>query len=190
MNSCVFHHSVWLFLSLFLTLAACTAEPETADRQDPPLLTAAENGDLPTIQRLTAENSAVDIRDACLWTPLMKAALNGHTQAVLQLIQANADVNLVDKGGYSALMLAASNNHAEIIDLLINAGASPDLVEQTGGFTAMIWSAKLGHTATIRQLISAQADATAQDFDGKSALDWAKEMKHAEIITLLSQYTE
>lgn len=120
----------------------------------------------------------------------MKAALNGHTQAALQLIQANADVNLVDKGGYSALMLAASNNHAEIIDLLINAGANPDLVEQTGGFTAMIWSAKLGHTAAIRQLISAQADATAQDFDGKSALDWAKEMKHAEIITLLSQYAE
>lgn len=160
MNSCVFHHSVWLFLSLFLTLAACTAEPETADRQEPPLLTAAENGDLPTIQRLTAENSAVDIRDACLWTPLMKAALNGHTQAVLQLIQANADVNLVDKDGYSALMLAASNNHADIIDLLINAGANLDLVEQTGGFTAMIWSAKLGHTAAIRQLVSAQADAT------------------------------
>jgi ankyrin repeat protein len=168
-----------------LFLAACSDDATDVEiDEQPTLLTAAEQGDLPSISQLIADDSELDIRDACLWTPLMKAALNGHLEAARQLIAAGADVNLADKGGYSALMLAASNNHTEILDLLLAAGANPDQIEQTGGFTALIWAAQLGHTASVKRLLNSPANRAIRDFDGKSAADWARQNGHQEILTL------
>lgn len=170
-----------------LSLMACSnEEPATDFDEQPPLLSAAEQGDLPAISRLIADASPVDIRDACLWTPLMKAALNGHPEAAQRLIEAGADVNLTDKGGYSALMLAASNNHTAIVDLLLAAGADPNQVEQTGGFDALIWAAQLGHEATVERLLASPADRTRRDFDGKSAEDWARVNGHRQVLKLLT----
>jgi ankyrin repeat protein len=115
----------------------------------------------------------------------MKAALNGHTKAVERLILAGADVNQKDKGGYSSLMLAASNNHPDIIDLLIGAGADINQVEITKGWTALIWASKLGHKEAVERLLAYQADRNITDFDGKRAVDWAKESHFQEIVSLL-----
>jgi ankyrin repeat protein len=177
-----------IFLTLCLMLTACSDTHQTASEPDEPapLLSAAEQGDLPSISRLIADRPDVNVRDACLWTPLMKAALNGHLEAARQLIEAGAEVNLTDKGGYSALMLAASNNHDDIIDLLLAAGADPNQIEQTGGFTALIWAAQLGHTAAVRRLLIASADPTVRDFDGNSAADLARQNSHHEILDLLN----
>lgn len=173
-----------------LAILACSQQESSPESgEELLLLTAAESGDLPTISRYTAAGAELNIRDACLWTPLMKAALNGHAEAVRQLITAGAEVNLLDKGGYSALMLAASNNHAEIVALLLQNGAKPDQQELTEGFTALIWAAKLGHTAAVNQLLSQGADKTLRDKGGKSALDWSREMGHGSITAALSQNT-
>lgn len=173
-------------LTFCLCLTACANEEPESDFNDQlPLLSAAEQGDLPGISRLIAESPEVDIRDACLWTPLMKAALNGHPEAVRQLLEAGAEVNLTDKGGYSALMLAASNNHAAIIDMLLAAGANPNQVEQTGGFDALIWAAQLGHSAAVERLLASPVDRSRRDSEGKSAEDWARENGHQQVLRLL-----
>ncbi|MCU7844140.1 MAG: ankyrin repeat domain-containing protein [Candidatus Thiodiazotropha sp. (ex Monitilora ramsayi)] len=176
-----------LSLILGLALIACNSKQDIAGVTDTsPLLIAAETGDLPAINRLTKGNADIDIRDVCQWTPLMKAALNGHIDVVKQLIQAGADVNLVDKGGYSALMLAASNNHVKILDLLIKNDANLDQQEHTEGSTALIWAAKLGHAESVGRLVSGGANKSIKDFDGKFALDWARESGHGPIATLLT----
>ncbi len=175
-------HIVLLFC---LTLGACFETSESESDLTPPLIDAAEKGDLPAISRLIGDESGVDVRDACLWTPLMKAALNGHAEAAARLIEAGADVNLTDKGGYSALMLAASNNHAEVVDLLLAAGADPNQVEQTGGFTALIWAAQRGHAESVSRLLQAAADPAARDFSGMSAADWAAHNDHKSVLALL-----
>ncbi|MES9849857.1 MAG: ankyrin repeat domain-containing protein, partial [Candidatus Thiodiazotropha sp.] len=90
-----------------------------------------------------------------------------------------------DKGGYSSLMLAASNNHPAIIDLLIKAGADINQVEMTQGWTALIWAAKRGHRAAVERLLTYPADQEITDFDGKRALDWARENQFHEIVSLL-----
>ena len=174
-------------LAFCLTLTACfESESTEISAEEPlPLISAAEQGDLPGLSRLISNDTPVDVRDACLWTPLMKAALNGHTEAVRQLIAAGADVNLTDKGGYSALMLAASNNHSAVVDVLIDAGADPNLVEQTGGFTALIWAAQLGREAAVSHLLRTPADPSARDFEGRSALDWATLNGHQAVAALL-----
>ena len=177
----------FMTFAIYLSLTACfeAGDTETSAGETPPLISAAETGDLPGIARLITDDSPVDVRDACLWTPLMKAALNGHAEAARRLIEAGADVNLIDKGGYSALMLAASNNHVAVMDLLIDKGADPNLVEQTGGFTALIWAAQLGREAAVSRLLRTPADASARDFDGRSALDWASLNGHQATVALL-----
>jgi ankyrin repeat protein len=185
---------LFLFLLLlFLIGNGCdNPPPEETDAQAPPaLLIAAERGDLPTLTKLIGRNDVtIDVKDACFWTPLMKAALNGHTEAVERLILAGADVNQLDKGGYSSLMLAASNNHAEIIVLLIDAGANIDQIELTKGWTALIWAAKQGHREAVEQLLRYPLDREIRDFSGKHALDWARENKFHEIVSLLLNPTD
>lgn len=177
-----------LCISLFL-LACGQNESPTEEKGDPPLIVAAETGDLAAIEALLAKKVDVDGRDSCHWTPLMKAALNGHTTAAQRLLEAGAQTDLADKGGYTALMLAASNNHAAVVKLLLERGAHINRVESTGGFTALIWSAKRGHRETVELLLQSGADRSLRDHKGMTALDRATENNHQEIMQLLSGNT-
>ena len=113
--------------ALTLLLAGCgSGDPATRSRAPPPLISAAERGDLSALDALLGKAGAPDVRDACRWTPLMKAALNGHLALVDRLLAAGADPQAEDKGGYTAVMLAASNNHAEVVELLLQRGAKAD----------------------------------------------------------------
>ncbi len=172
-----------LILLLSLLLAACGESP--TGNQGPAMISAAEAGHLQTLQSLIAQGEPVDIEDACQWTPLMKAALNGHTEIVEALLEAGANLNAQDKGGYTPLMLAASNNHSTTVSLLLEHGAHIDHQEQSMGWTALIWAAKQGHTDTVQQLIMHGAQRGIQDFEGKSALDWAQANQHMEVVNLL-----
>lgn len=181
-------HSALVLLFALITLSGCRQEPQAyQEKEIPPLISAAESGDLPSLTRLLQDEQPADIRDACHWTPLMKAALNGHLQAVKQLLAAGASVNLTDKGGYSALMLAASNNHAGLVEYLIHQGAAIDQVENTGGWTALIWSAKQGHLETVKTLLQYMADTEHHDLQDKRALDWAIEAQHEAIVKLIGE---
>ncbi|MCG8023646.1 MAG: ankyrin repeat domain-containing protein, partial [Candidatus Thiodiazotropha endolucinida] len=92
---------------------------------------------------------------------------------------------LWDSSGYSSLMLAASNNHPAIIDLLIKVGADINQVEMTQGWTALIWAAKRGHREAVERLLRYPADREITDFNGKRALDWARQNQFHEIVSLL-----
>lgn len=98
-----------LLISLcLLLLSGCGRPPEETEVDAPPLIRAAETGDLARLDQLLADSPQPDVRDDCRWTPLMKASLNGHVAVAERLIRLGADPDLTDKGGYSALHLAAS----------------------------------------------------------------------------------
>jgi len=170
---------------LGLLLAACSGPAPTAPDTDPPLLAAAEQGDLQTLDRLLSRTPTPDVRDQCRWTPLMKAALNGHLDAVQRLLQAGAEVNAIDKGGYSPLMLAASNNHAAVVRTLAVHGARLNQTEPDLGWNALIWAAKLGHGETVAALVELGADTGLRDRSGNSAADWARKNGHESVLALL-----
>lgn len=180
-----------LSLALFtLTLAGCKPQ-ETADAGPaaPPLLQAAERGDMPAIEQLlTAQASSnVNVRDHCQWTPLMKAALNGHLEVARRLLDAGAWVDAVDEGGYTALMVAASNNHPTLIRLLGEHGADLNHAEPGLGWTALIWAAKQGHRAAVASLLALGADPQRRDRAGNSAADWARRNGHTAVAALFAR---
>ena len=181
-------HPSLLALALPLLLTACS-DPSTLGDGDPdwvpPLMTAAERGDMESLETLLRDEPKPDVRDHCDWTPLMKAALNGHLEAVDRLLAAGAMVDAEDKGGYTALMLAASNNHAPLVERLLNQGAMVDHQERTQGWSALIWAAKQGHEQTVETPIHHRADRTLEDFSGRTAGDWARETGHASVLKVL-----
>ncbi len=173
------------FCCLSLVIASC-AETDTSymANNDPPLISAAEAGDLSMLNQLLEGQTALDIRNICQWTPLMKAALNGHLEVAKQLVDAGATVDLTDKGGYTAMMLAASNNHDDVVDFLLDKGANVNQVENTAGWTALIWAAKSGHLETVKVLLAHKANPDLFDLQGKRALDWANAGKFEAISSL------
>lgn len=185
---------VWRLLAgpiLSLPIAIGCSGDDPADALDlapptPPLLVAAERGDISALDALLSNRAAQpDIRDACRWTPLMKAALNGHLEVVKRLVAAGAAIDAEDSGGYTAMMLAASNNHAEVVDYLLAQGAHVDHQESTQGVTALIWAAKLGHRETVAALLRHGADGTLKDFSGHTAAAWATELGFGPTAALL-----
>ncbi|MBT8404140.1 MAG: ankyrin repeat domain-containing protein [Gemmatimonadetes bacterium] len=98
-----------------------------------------------------------DPRDRYGQTPLMRAAHEGRVDDVARLIASGADLDHHAKYGLTALMLAVVAGHDEIAALLHGAGA--DLAVRGTG---------------------------APGFDGKTALDLARDRGDAELVALLS----
>jgi ankyrin repeat protein len=154
--------TVCAILLLVVAFAACSTSGtltfgQQRGRGFTPLLLAARNGDLATVQReLAAGANNVDQRLKNGMTSLMLASAKGHGTAkgYLQttpllsavtgdqvatarvLLASGAGVNDRGEHGVTPLMTAAANGNAELISLLLQYGADPRLKVQDGATAA------------------------------------------------------
>lgn len=101
-----------------------------------PLMSAADNGDLATIERLLLEHVDIDAQDQSGWTALMHAAMNGRDEVVKVLLEAGANPNLRDRFGRTAFLHAAWHCRYDAMLSLLAAGAKAD-VEDSKGSSAL-----------------------------------------------------
>jgi beta-lactamase regulating signal transducer with metallopeptidase domain/ankyrin repeat protein len=88
------------------------------------LLQAAVRGDLPLLQRMVAEGTAVSSADADGWTPLLLTLALGHDEATNWLIDHGADVNApTTRGAEDPLIYAGDRGSDDLIEKLIAHGA-------------------------------------------------------------------
>ena len=112
------------------------------------VLTAAQNGDVPSVAALLEKGAAVDARNEFELTPLIVAADKGNAELVRLLVSHGADLNAKDhtygktplKAAISSwsdlrgnLAPAARKDRADIIEFLLQRGADggealPDLI--------------------------------------------------------------
>jgi ankyrin repeat protein len=177
--------SAWLVL-LCLGATAVLAQAESGLTQKEQLLMdAAYEGRMDLVERLVTEGTSAGTTNATKHTPLMWAAFNGHTEIVGYLIQQGASVDARDENGRTALMYASSGPFVETVQLLLDKGADVNAKGTLEGFTALMTAAAEGQVKVVKLLLKHGADASVKDKDNDTALSFAQQKGHPEVVEVL-----
>ena len=116
--------------SLFgLLVLLATAVTAAHGGQVPPLVEAAEEGDIQSVVQLSSRPDAnIDVRDADGNTALHAAAKAGHVEVCELLLHNRAHVNARNKDGYTPVFGPVFYGHVDVVKLLLREGkADPNL---------------------------------------------------------------
>jgi len=175
--------------SIVLSLWPATAAGQRS--APPPLVAAAERGDMAELRRLLDAGAPVNERDARGRNAVLAATQGGHEAAARLLIERGADVNAQDDISDSAFLLAGASGHTGIVRAALGATPPPDFkrVNRYGG-TALIPACHHGHVDTVALLLT-----TAIDVNHVNRLGWTALLEaiilgdggrsHTEIVRLL-----
>lgn len=100
------------------------------------------------------------------------------------LLDRGADANVKQPEGYNPLILIAEAGGPEAAVLFLDHGAKVDAA-RTGNITPLMTAAHNGNLEVARVLLKRGANRQLKSDDGKTALDYAKEQKHPELVKLL-----
>ncbi len=148
-------------------------------------LAAAASGDLPTVLAALEKQIDVNVEDEGGRTALQLASFDGHREVVLLLLAREAEVDHLDAQGRTALMFASTGPNIETVDLLLEAGADVDAIDLDEHFTSLMFAAAEGQLEIVQALLRAGANPNVRDVDGDSALEFAAQRRHAEVVSLL-----
>jgi len=120
------------------------------------------------------------------FTAVSLAAFLGNQEVVVYLLEQNADPNLAanNTSKVNALHAAVAYNDAVISQILLENGANVNQ-SQMQGVTAIHSAAHRGNLALVKLLVKHGADWLAKTDEHKTALDFAKEGKHLEVVDYL-----
>ena len=152
---------------------------ETDEQGWTPLMHAAWNGDLPTLQELITAGADLEAADDDQRTALHLAAEAGRPELVQSLIHAGADTHVGPEGTPDPdgwLAYAVEQQERE---------RGRELRAADTAACELASAAALGQTDTVRQLLAQGISANATDEDGEPALVKAAFVGHAEIVRLL-----
>lgn len=114
-----------------------------------------------------------DLKDGFGETVLMKAVRQANREAVEQLVDFGASCDVPDNDGETPLMIASKYGQVGIVELLVS-GANKDAHTKYTKKTALIMAAESGHEKVCEILLNNGADPHAEDVDGRTAMDLAK----------------
>lgn len=171
--------------SLALLESGVVRDPNAKDRKGrTALLHAAAGDNLDGVKRLVAVGANVNARDLAGVSALRLFSLAGNGEAVRYLLSAGARIDDADEA--TALMIVAvQRGNVELLRLVLDQtrGAKPDL---NGVLRAAAMS---GRVEPARLLLERGASASARDWSGASALDYARAAGNREMIRLFESRT-
>ncbi len=127
-------------------------------------------------------------KDYYYYTPLIVGSAWGRTEAVRLLLNEGADINNTDGDKQTALFLACWNKREEVIRILLKSGAD---VEKTNvnQETPLILAVRHNYPPSIvRLLLKAGAQMNTIGMGGKTALEWARQLAHSEVVKILEEW--
>ncbi|KAF3916861.1 Ankyrin-1 [Dactylellina cionopaga] len=131
--------------------------------------------------------SDINARDFDGKTALHHPARLGNEAATRVLIDNGADILVFDDYGRSPLRFAVDGGRTNIVKLLLEKGADINAPVDYHGGTALHWAVRMGRHKIVEILIDHGADLAIKCYDGRTALDYAKENGHDAIAALLSR---
>lgn len=168
---------------------------EVAEFKRTAILTAAANGRENVVKFLLDLGTSVNVECPLGWTPLHLAAKGGHVNLIRLLLQRGANPRAKsnlheDPPGtprhLTPLMLAAQSGNTLIAKLILEAGGKSTINDkEKNGACALIHSAINGNLELIKLLVENGADVDAKDHNGWTAMKWAIEQGHSDVIQFL-----
>lgn len=137
------------------------------------LMRSAAKGDLARLQQLLSHGAEVDAVDFNGWTALMYAAAGAYGSAVSPLLAAGADPDHRSHFGDTPLMAAALKGWFD--EELAEAGADVNAQNQNG-VSALMLLAVTADPEDVKSALSAGADPSLRDVQGRTALDYLREV--------------
>ena len=121
-------------------------------------------------------------------TPLYVASYQGHVQIVQTLLTRNdIDVNQPEDDGCTPLFMAAQEGNVQIVQTLLTRDDIDVNKPHVDGRTPLIMACYDGHMEIVRLLVQQSNIRLNQSGRGNSALGWATQKNHTEIIQLLTE---
>lgn len=172
-------------LACLLDAPLASQESTTLTAGQQQLMEAAYLGQLDEVKRLVSEGTTIGFADPENRTPLMVASFNGHTPVLRFLLEKGAKLDARDSSGRTALMYASSGPFEEAVTFLLEQGAEVNAQGTLEGFTALMTAASEGLVEIVRLLLVNGADPSLVDKDGDTAMSFAQQNGHAEVVALL-----
>lgn len=128
------------------------------------------------------------------WTPLMYAVNNGYAEVASLLMKDKRVINLKEKKGWSALHFTANSSNkggdalqTTLAQQLIKQGADID-AQTKAGDTALNLAAWNNRPAVAKLLLTAKANTTLPDTDGRTPLMTAVRAGNVDVVKMLAAY--
>lgn len=159
--------------------------PESSDeaRKAKALLAAIRAGDRDAVEKMIADASLLQVKDAEGSTTLMHAALYADARMLRLLLDRGADVNAANRAGVTALMWAAGDS--EKARLLLEKGAKVDARTPLGRTPLLIAATYAGNVDVVRLLLEKGAKAADQDVARETALTSAAKRGDVQLVEAL-----
>lgn len=101
------------------------------------------------------------------------------------LIELGADLHHVDNEGVSVFDVAVTYNYLIIIERLLDNGFDVNVATRKSGFTPLMGAVCYGRIEVVKKLLEKEANVSARDNHGFTALDYARKMNKKSILILL-----
>jgi ankyrin repeat protein len=165
-------------------IVAMLAVGSAAAAEQPPLITAARNGDVAAVRALVQQKADVKAAEGDGATALHWASYRDQLEIADVLLRAGADANAANDLGATPLWLAAQNGSAAMTRRLLQAGADPNKA-LAAGETPLMVAARAGNTEVVDLLAAKGADLNVRATRGQTALMWAVAQKHSDVVKVL-----
>ncbi len=151
--------------------------------EDTPLVWASSMKNA-EIVKILLENGADP--DKGNFSPVMWSAFHGNIPMLKLFIQYRANLNARTHEGWTALMWTAEKGNIQAMWELLRRGARVNM-QNNSGQTALMLASRSGNIAAVGLLLKKGGDAAVVDFEKKSALDYAREHQHKDVMRLLEK---
>lgn len=167
---------------------------ETNSRQETPLLIATHENYIEVAKALVDAGADVNKQDALQDSPYLYAGAQGKTEILTYMIEhTNPNQKIYNRFGGNALIPAAEKGHLDNVKILLKDGQVNIDHQNNFDYTALIEAVALTdgskvYQDIVKELLAYHANTDLRDASGKTALDYALELDHQEIASLLKNH--
>lgn len=154
------------------------------------LMLSAFAGKTNICKELRAHGANYKVQDRGGSTALHWAMHSENAELIQYMIDDGADIHQTDCNGWTPLLrLASTNGNKQLASLLIRNGAAINQRDKDGK-TVLMMAVINGHQGLVEELLSKNADLSAQNEYGKTAYEMARSMEKRRVCRTIEEYME